>query len=91
MTTLALGVQWHPEWNSSEYALSRMLFDGFITACQSHIRSNGFDHYRKGNATMSDDGLARKRRLDPQQWVSRRRAAELSGLTHSAISRAGTK
>jgi gamma-glutamyl-gamma-aminobutyrate hydrolase len=28
--------QWHPEWNSSEYALSRMLF-GFITACQSHI------------------------------------------------------
>ncbi len=30
----ALGVQWHPEWNSSEYALSRMLFDGFITACQ---------------------------------------------------------
>ncbi len=21
-------------------------------------RSNGFDHYRKGNATMSDDGLA---------------------------------
>ena len=33
----ALGVQWHPEWNSSEYALSRMLFEGFITACQSHI------------------------------------------------------
>ncbi|HDS2186524.1 TPA: gamma-glutamyl-gamma-aminobutyrate hydrolase family protein [Klebsiella aerogenes] len=33
----ALGVQWHPEWNSSEYALSRMLFDGFITACQSHV------------------------------------------------------
>ena len=32
----ALGVQWHPEWNSSEYALSRMLFDGFITACQGH-------------------------------------------------------
>jgi gamma-glutamyl-gamma-aminobutyrate hydrolase len=32
----ALGV-WHPEWNSSEYALSRMLFEGFITACQSHI------------------------------------------------------
>jgi gamma-glutamyl-gamma-aminobutyrate hydrolase len=32
----ALGVQWHPEWNSSEYALSRMLFEGFITACQPH-------------------------------------------------------
>ena len=34
---LALGVQWHPEWNSSEYALSRILFEGFITACQHHI------------------------------------------------------
>ncbi|MFI8418150.1 gamma-glutamyl-gamma-aminobutyrate hydrolase [Serratia sp. NPDC078593] len=34
----ALGVQWHPEWNSDEYALSRLLFEGFITACQ---------HYRK--------------------------------------------
>ena len=33
----ALGVQWHPEWNSSEYALSRILFEGFITACQHHI------------------------------------------------------
>ncbi|MDU3393506.1 MAG: gamma-glutamyl-gamma-aminobutyrate hydrolase family protein [Klebsiella oxytoca] len=33
----ALGVQWHPEWNSSEYALSRMLFEGFITACQNYI------------------------------------------------------
>ena len=22
----ALGVQWHPEWNSDEYALSRLLF-----------------------------------------------------------------
>ncbi|MGL5700249.1 MAG: gamma-glutamyl-gamma-aminobutyrate hydrolase [Kluyvera sp.] len=32
----ALGVQWHPEWNSSEYALSRLLFDGFITACRSY-------------------------------------------------------
>lgn len=30
----ALGVQWHPEWNSDEYALSRLLFEGFITACQ---------------------------------------------------------
>ncbi|EJG0602134.1 gamma-glutamyl-gamma-aminobutyrate hydrolase [Cronobacter sakazakii] len=30
----ALGVQWHPEWNSSEYALSRLLFEGFITACR---------------------------------------------------------
>lgn len=36
----ALGVQWHPEWNSSEYALSRMLFEGFITACQSYIAEN---------------------------------------------------
>ena len=31
----ALGVQWHPEWNSSEYALSRLLLEGFITACRS--------------------------------------------------------
>ena len=30
-TTFALGVQWHPEWNSSEYALSRLLLEGFIT------------------------------------------------------------
>ena len=36
----ALGVQWHPEWNSSEYALSRMLFEGFITACQSYSQNN---------------------------------------------------
>ncbi len=33
----ALGVQWHPEWNSSEYALSRLLLEGFITACQHYI------------------------------------------------------
>lgn len=33
----ALGVQWHPEWNSSEYALSRLLLEGFITACQNHL------------------------------------------------------
>lgn len=33
----ALGVQWHPEWNSTEYALSRMLFAGFITACQNFL------------------------------------------------------
>jgi len=33
----ALGVQWHPEWNSSEYALSRLLLEGFITACQNYI------------------------------------------------------
>lgn len=32
----ALGVQWHPEWKSSEYALSRLLLEGFITACQLH-------------------------------------------------------
>lgn len=32
----ALGVQWHPEWKSSEYALSRLLLEGFITACQQH-------------------------------------------------------
>ncbi len=32
----ALGVQWHPEWNSDEYALSRLLFDGFITACRNY-------------------------------------------------------
>ncbi|SQC90821.1 Gamma-glutamyl-gamma-aminobutyrate hydrolase PuuD [Cedecea neteri] len=33
----ALGVQWHPEWNSSEYALSRLLLEGFITASQNHL------------------------------------------------------
>ncbi|OAT16937.1 gamma-glutamyl-GABA hydrolase [Buttiauxella noackiae ATCC 51607] len=33
----ALGVQWHPEWNSSEYALSRLLLEGFINACQNYI------------------------------------------------------
>ncbi|WON78816.1 gamma-glutamyl-gamma-aminobutyrate hydrolase [Serratia sp. UGAL515B_01] len=32
----ALGVQWHPEWNSEEYALSRLLFEGFITACKNY-------------------------------------------------------
>lgn len=32
----ALGVQWHPEWNSREYALSRLLLEGFITACRSY-------------------------------------------------------
>lgn len=32
----ALGVQWHPEWKSSEYALSRILLEGFITACQNY-------------------------------------------------------
>ena len=31
----ALGVQWH-RWNSDEYALSRLLFDGFITACRNY-------------------------------------------------------
>ena len=39
------------------------------------------------NATMSDDGLARNVCLrSVSNWVSQRRAAELSGLTHSAIS-----
>ncbi|AVJ17334.1 gamma-glutamyl-gamma-aminobutyrate hydrolase [Serratia rhizosphaerae] len=32
----ALGVQWHPEWNSDEYALSRLLFAGFIDACRAY-------------------------------------------------------
>lgn len=32
----AFGVQWHPEWNSDEYALSRLLFEGFISACQNY-------------------------------------------------------
>lgn len=31
-----LAVQWHPEWNSNEYALSRLLFEGFITACRGY-------------------------------------------------------
>ena len=29
----ALGVQWHPEWQSRDNPLSRALFDGFIQAC----------------------------------------------------------
>ncbi|MDS1891963.1 gamma-glutamyl-gamma-aminobutyrate hydrolase, partial [Escherichia coli] len=33
----ALGVLCDPVWNSSVYALSRILFEGFITACQHHI------------------------------------------------------
>lgn len=32
----ALGVQWHPEWKSNEYALSRLLLEGFIAACQNY-------------------------------------------------------
>ncbi len=32
----ALGVQWHPEWNSREYELSRLLLAGFISACQNY-------------------------------------------------------
>ncbi|XNM68374.1 gamma-glutamyl-gamma-aminobutyrate hydrolase family protein [Escherichia coli] len=32
----ALGVQWHPEWVVNT-PVWRMLFEGFITACQSYI------------------------------------------------------
>jgi gamma-glutamyl-gamma-aminobutyrate hydrolase len=32
----ALGVQWHPEWNSEDYELSRCLFHGFIAACRDY-------------------------------------------------------
>lgn len=32
----ALAVQWHPEWQSEKSALSRLLFEGFIDACQQH-------------------------------------------------------
>jgi gamma-glutamyl-gamma-aminobutyrate hydrolase len=32
----ALAVQWHPEWQSETSTLSRLLFDGFIHACQRH-------------------------------------------------------
>ncbi|GAA3539500.1 gamma-glutamyl-gamma-aminobutyrate hydrolase [Zobellella aerophila] len=32
----ALGVQWHPEWQSRDNPLSRTLFDGFIGACRRY-------------------------------------------------------
>ncbi|GHA06590.1 gamma-glutamyl-gamma-aminobutyrate hydrolase [Oceanisphaera arctica] len=32
----ALGVQWHPEWQSRKNPLSRALFDGFIAACRRY-------------------------------------------------------
>lgn len=32
----ALAVQWHPEWQSEESASSRLLFDGFINACNRY-------------------------------------------------------
>ncbi|MDW8847233.1 gamma-glutamyl-gamma-aminobutyrate hydrolase [Erwinia sp. MMLR14_017] len=32
----ALAVQWHPEWQSEKSALSRLLFEGFIHACQRY-------------------------------------------------------
>jgi gamma-glutamyl-gamma-aminobutyrate hydrolase len=32
----ALGVQWHPEWESRSNPLSRGLFDGFIAACRHY-------------------------------------------------------
>ncbi|MDV2856246.1 gamma-glutamyl-gamma-aminobutyrate hydrolase [Oceanimonas sp. CAM02] len=39
----ALGVQWHPEWQSRENPLSRALFDGFVAACHDYAgqRSRG--------------------------------------------------
>ncbi|MDW3538425.1 gamma-glutamyl-gamma-aminobutyrate hydrolase, partial [Escherichia coli] len=33
----ARGVLGHPDGNCCEYALSLILFEGFITACQHHI------------------------------------------------------
>nr|WP_154324783.1 gamma-glutamyl-gamma-aminobutyrate hydrolase [Pantoea sp. 201603H] len=36
----ALGVQWHPEWQSDKSEISRLLFEGFIRAS---------DDYRRGN------------------------------------------
>lgn len=35
----ALGVQWHPEWQSRNDALSCRLFDGFIVACRQYRMS----------------------------------------------------
>ncbi|MBR9857047.1 MAG: gamma-glutamyl-gamma-aminobutyrate hydrolase [Gammaproteobacteria bacterium] len=32
----ALGVQWHPEWQSRNNPLSRALFDGFVEACRDY-------------------------------------------------------
>ncbi|GGB32832.1 gamma-glutamyl-gamma-aminobutyrate hydrolase [Oceanisphaera marina] len=37
----ALGVQWHPEWQSRENPLSRALFDGFIQACCHYQQQKG--------------------------------------------------
>ncbi|OIN12244.1 gamma-glutamyl-gamma-aminobutyrate hydrolase [Oceanisphaera psychrotolerans] len=37
----ALGVQWHPEWQSRDNHLSRALFDGFIQACRHYRASQG--------------------------------------------------
>ncbi|QKJ87751.1 gamma-glutamyl-gamma-aminobutyrate hydrolase [Paramixta manurensis] len=34
------GVQWHPEWHSGESALSRLLFDGFINACNRYQKES---------------------------------------------------
>ena len=39
----ALGVQWHPEWQSRDRALSRALFDGFIAACRRYHAGKGED------------------------------------------------
>ena len=37
----ALGVQWHPEWQSRDSGLSRALFDGFIAACRRYHAGKG--------------------------------------------------
>jgi len=34
----ALGVQWHPEWHSLTDAVSRQLFESFVTACRKYHR-----------------------------------------------------
>lgn len=37
----ALGVQWHPEWRSTENAVSTMLFSEFGRACYSYVENSG--------------------------------------------------
>lgn len=37
----ALGVQWHPEWQSRDNGLSRALFDGFVEACRRYHHDAG--------------------------------------------------
>ncbi|MGU0043378.1 gamma-glutamyl-gamma-aminobutyrate hydrolase family protein [Escherichia coli] len=42
----ALGVQWHPEWNGSEYALSRILSRALSPLVSTiSLKNSDSDHY----------------------------------------------